>query len=154
MDRRTFLTWVGVGGIASSLPVAIAACSDRTATTPNEPATNSPSSTNGAARTDGFQTVGTVAALDQKGQLADQKAVVGPLLVVRNPDQPDTLAAVNPACTHKGCLVEWQADQKVFFCPCHDSKFATDGKVLQGPATEPLKTYEAKLEGDAVLVKA
>lgn len=153
MDRRTFLTWVGVGGIASSLPVAIAACSDKTATTPNETATNSPSSSAAAARADGFQTVGTAAALDQKGQLSDQKAVAGPLMVVRNPEQPEALVAVNPTCTHKGCLVEWQADQKVFFCPCHDSKFATDGKVLQGPATEPLKTYEAKLEGDSVLVK-
>ena len=153
MDRRTFLTWVGVGGIASSLPVAIAACSNKTATAPNETAANSPSSSGNAARADGFQTVGTVTALDQKGQLADQKAVAGPLLVVRNPDKPDTLAAVNSSCTHKGCLVEWQADQKIFFCPCHDSKFATDGKVLQGPATEPLKTYEAKLEGDSVLVK-
>src|SRR6476469_2293065 len=151
MDRRAFLTWVGVGGIASSLPVAIAACSDKTTTT-NETATTSPSSSS-TARADGFRTLGTVAALDQEGQLADQKAAAGPLLVVRNPETPETLVAVNATCTHKGCLVNWQADQKIFFCPCHKSKFAADGKVLQGPATQPLKTYEAKVEGDSVLVK-
>jgi cytochrome b6-f complex iron-sulfur subunit len=153
MDRRTFLTWVGVGGIASSLPVAIAACSDKTVTTSNQTAANSPANSGGGARADGFQPVGTVATLDQKSQLTDQKFVSGPLLVVRNPDSPSTLAAVNANCTHKACLVDWQAEQKVFVCLCHDSKFAADGKVLQGPATEPLKTYEAKLEGDSVLVK-
>ncbi|MBD2122554.1 ubiquinol-cytochrome c reductase iron-sulfur subunit [Trichocoleus sp. FACHB-262] len=153
MDRRTFLTWVGVGGIASSLPVAIAACSNKTTTTSNETASNPAVNSGAVARADGFQPVGTVATLDQKGQLGDQKFVSGPLLVVRNPDSPDTLAAVNASCTHKACLVDWQAEQKVFVCLCHDSKFGTDGKVLQGPATEPLKTYETKLEGDTVLVK-
>jgi len=153
MDRRTFLTWVGVGGIASSLPVAIAACSDKTATPVNQTASSPATNSGAVARADGFQPVGTVIALDQKGQVVDQKFVSGPLLVVRNPDSPDTLAAVNATCTHKACLVDWQADQKVFVCLCHDSKFAMDGKVLQGPATEPLKTYEVKLEGDSVLVK-
>lgn len=153
MDRRTFLTWVGVGGIASSLPVAIAACSNKTATTSNETASSPAANSGAVARADGFQPVGTITALDQKGQLADQKFAAGPLLLVRNPDSPETLAAVNATCTHKACLVEWQAEQKVFVCLCHDSKFAADGKVLQGPATEPLKTYEAKLEGDSVLVK-
>ncbi|HEY9873382.1 MAG TPA: hypothetical protein V6D12_08085, partial [Candidatus Obscuribacterales bacterium] len=101
MDRRTFLTWVGVGGIASSLPVAIAACSDKTATTVNQPASSPAANSGAVARADGFQPVGTVTALDQKGQLVDQKFVSGPLLVVRNPDSPNTLAAVNASCTHK-----------------------------------------------------
>ena len=30
MDRRAFLTWVGVGWVASSLPIALAACSAKT----------------------------------------------------------------------------------------------------------------------------
>nr|WP_290223941.1 ubiquinol-cytochrome c reductase iron-sulfur subunit [Trichocoleus desertorum] len=147
MDRRTFLTWVGVSGIASSLPVAIAACSDKT--TPNETALNSTTPAS-AARSDGFQAVG---ALDSKGELAVPTFASGPLLVVRNPASPESLVAVNPTCTHKACPVTWQAEQQVFFCACHDSKFAADGKALQGPATEPLKTYEAKLEGNTVLVK-
>ena len=147
MDRRTFLTWVGVGGIASSLPVAIAACSDKTTT--NETALNSTTPAS-AARSDGFQAVG---ALDSKGELDVPKFASGPLLVIRNPASPESLVAVNPTCTHKACPVTWQAEQQVFFCACHDSKFAADGKALQGPATEPLKTYEAKLEGNTVLVK-
>jgi cytochrome b6-f complex iron-sulfur subunit len=50
--------------------------------------------------------------------------------------------------------VNWKADQNAFICPCHDSKFAADGQLLEGPAEEPLKRYEAKLEGQTILVKA
>ncbi|WP_414546376.1 ubiquinol-cytochrome c reductase iron-sulfur subunit [Nostoc sp. CCY0012] len=42
--------------------------------------------------------------------------------------------------------------RKSFVCPCHDSKFAPDGKMLGGPATVALQTYIAKLEGGDVLV--
>lgn len=30
MNRREFLMWVGIGGLASSLPVALTACSPKT----------------------------------------------------------------------------------------------------------------------------
>jgi cytochrome b6-f complex iron-sulfur subunit len=140
MDRREFLGWVGVGAIASSLPVAIAACSRQNAN-------------NGSARADGFASVGTVAQLDQQGQILNKEFAGGSVLVVRNPSEPKIVHAVNPTCTHAGCTVSWDKDQKIFACPCHGSQFAPDGKVIQGPAEEPLATYEAKLEGDAILAK-
>jgi len=34
-----------------------------------------------------------------------------------------------------------------------NSTFAPDGKVLSGIAKEPLPQYEAKIEGDLILVK-
>ncbi|MCA1993680.1 MAG: Rieske 2Fe-2S domain-containing protein [Coleofasciculus sp. S288] len=70
------------------------------------------------------------------------------------PADTQKVIAVNPTCTHAGCSVAWDNDQQSFVCPCHDSKFASDGKVLRGPANKPLATYEAKLEGNSVLVKA
>jgi cytochrome b6-f complex iron-sulfur subunit len=144
MNRREFLMWVGIGGLASSLPVAIAACSPKT-----KQAESVPSST----RPDGFQSIGTVAELNQKGQIFKKELAAGSVLVVSNPANPKTLSAVNPTCTHKGCTVEWKAAQKAFVCPCHGAKYSPDGKVLKGPAEKPLSTYEAKIEGDAVLVK-
>jgi cytochrome b6-f complex iron-sulfur subunit len=144
MDRREFLGWVGVGGIVSFLPVAIAACTPQTSS--SEAAGNPPAS-------GGFQPVGTVTDLNKDGQILAQHAAGGPVLVVRKPNDPNALAAVSPICTHAGCTVNWMQDQDKFVCPCHGSQFAIDGKVLQGPAQKPLPVYTAKIEGDQVLVQ-
>lgn len=137
--------WVGIGGLASSLPVALAACS---------PKTEKSESSTMPKRADGFQSVGTVAELNQKGQILNKQFAGGSVLVVSNPANPKTMTAVNPICTHKGCTIEWKADKKAFVCPCHQAEFSLDGKVLQGPAKKALSTYSAKIEGDVVLVKA
>jgi cytochrome b6-f complex iron-sulfur subunit len=151
MNRREFLTWVGIGGIASSLPVAIAACSPQNP--PPASQTKQPASPIITPRSDGFQSVGTVADLDSKGQILNPGFSAGSLLVLRNPADSKTLAAVNPTCTHKGCAVVWKTEEKLLLCPCHGSKFALNGKVISGVATKPLPTYEAKIEGNSVLVK-
>ncbi|MDZ8239823.1 MAG: ubiquinol-cytochrome c reductase iron-sulfur subunit [Nostoc sp. ChiQUE01a] len=135
MKRRDFINWVGLGWIASSLPVAIAACSSQT---------NSVSAD--------WQTVGTSADLDKTGQLLAKNSPAGPVLVVGT-SKSESLTAVNPTCTHAGCTVGWKADAKKFVCPCHGSEYALDGKVQRGPATEPLKTYAAQIEGNSVVVK-
>ena len=138
MDRRAFLNWVGVGLLASSLPVAIAACS--------APTTQAEVNNKG-----GFKAVGTTAQLGKNNQLLDKKSPVGAVLVVRT-SPTSNLSAVNPTCTHAGCIVMWAAKSQKFVCPCHASEFGTDGKVLKGPASKPLKTYKAKIEGNSVLV--
>ncbi|MEH1930614.1 QcrA and Rieske domain-containing protein [Nostoc sp.] len=135
MKRRDFINWVGLGWIASSLPVAIAACSSATTSASKD-----------------WQTVGTSAQLDKTGQLLAKNSPVGPVLVVGT-SKAKNLTAVNPTCTHAGCTVGWQAQAKKFTCPCHGSEFGADGKVQKGPATEALKTYAAKIEGNSVVVK-
>ncbi|MCM1982607.1 QcrA and Rieske domain-containing protein [Lyngbya confervoides] len=57
-------------------------------------------------------------------------------------------------CTHQGCSVAWESPSNQFACPCHGSIFRTDGTVKNGPAEEPLGTFEAKIEADLILVKA
>ncbi len=143
MKRREFFGWVSLGAIATSLPVAITACSSQ----------SKPSKlTNASSRPDGFKRVGTIAELDQKGHILHRDVAGSLVFIVRNPMVNNSLMAVNPTCTHAGCTVNWEQDQKSFVCPCHESKFAADGKVLGGPAAEPLQTYIAKLEGGDVLV--
>jgi cytochrome b6-f complex iron-sulfur subunit len=138
MKRRDFINWVGLGWIATSLPIAIAACSSQS-TAPK------------ASASGDWQTVGTSAELDKAGQLLAKNSPVGPVLVVGT--SKTAMTAVDPTCTHKGCTVTWQAQTKKFACPCHHSEFGIDGKVQKGPATEPLKTYAAKIEGNSVVVK-
>jgi glycine/D-amino acid oxidase-like deaminating enzyme/nitrite reductase/ring-hydroxylating ferredoxin subunit len=49
------------------------------------------------------------------------------------------LHAVSLRCTHMGCIVRWNAAERSWDCPCHGSRFAVDGSVLEGPATAPLE---------------
>jgi cytochrome b6-f complex iron-sulfur subunit len=145
MKRREFVSWVGVSGVVSALPATVTACGQQT--TSQVPAPAAPAT---SPRTDGFEVAGTVADLDKNGQLLNEKMALGKALVVR--ETGDRLVALDPTCPHAGCTVAWSADQ-TFICPCHSSKFADDGKVLQGPASKPLALYTAKIEGDQVLVK-
>lgn len=46
--------------------------------------------------------------------------------------------ALSLTCTHLGCTLE--ADETGFACPCHNSAFGADGKVMQGPAVKPLRS--------------
>lgn len=149
MNRREFIGWVGVGAIASSLPVAIAACNSSDDTPKSEQ--KSPIAAN-SPRSDGFVAIGTVQTLDKEGKILDKTTATEPVLVVRNPDTKQ-LSAVNPICTHQGCTVEWKADKKMFACPCHGSEFALDGKVIEKPAKKPLASYETKEENGSILVK-
>ncbi len=153
MDRRAFLSWVGVGALASSLPVVIAACSSKTETETETAGSPEPPVAE-AARTDGFKAVGSVKTLEQVGFIKDKAFVAGPLVVVRDPADVKKLIAVNSTCPHKGCAVEWNGASKEFVCPCHSSKFKADGSVAEGPAKEALAKFVAKAEGDTVLVSA
>lgn len=146
MQRRDFLKWVGIGGIASYLPVAIVACSQ---TNESSPTTTLPTASPGA---DGFAPVGDIAALDENGVLTAQ--ISGkPVLVVRDPIKQTAVLGVNPTCTHKGCVVAWNGSSKKFVCPCHGAEFSSDGQVLAGPAAQPLPTYQTKVDSSKVFVK-
>jgi glycine/D-amino acid oxidase-like deaminating enzyme/nitrite reductase/ring-hydroxylating ferredoxin subunit len=54
-------------------------------------------------------------------------------------DDDGTLHAVSSRCTHLGCQVAWNAAERTWDCPCHASRFAVDGEVLNGPAVDPLE---------------
>ncbi|QUY43081.1 ubiquinol-cytochrome c reductase iron-sulfur subunit [Acaryochloris marina] len=156
MDRRTFLSWVGVGTLASSLPVVLAACTS--SDTPE--ASSSPESTDTAeapapvTTADGFTEVGKLADLESSGSVVMEDFGGAPLLVILSPDDKTKVVAFKNQCTHSQCPVDWNAEGGTLDCGCHGSKFKADGTVANGPAKDPLPTYEAKLEGDTVLVKA
>lgn len=152
MDRRKFLGWVSVGVLASHLPVVLAACNSGTSNTEEPQADKTTPEIDKSVREDGFQALGTVEQLDQDGKILDKNSAAKPILIFRNPDT-NTIAAVNPTCTHQGCTVEFKADAKNLACPCHGSKFSLDGEVVEGPASKPLDQFEAKQENNLVLVK-
>jgi cytochrome b6-f complex iron-sulfur subunit len=156
LKRRSFLTYFSIGWLASCFPVVLAACA------PSKPTTKEKTTTDQALAIDekgstkptdkkmvgGFTVVGSVTELDKAGYIQTKGVAV-----LKDPANPKQLLAVNPKCTHNGCDVIWAAGAKKYECPCHDSDFAADGKVLKGPAKQPLATYPAKIIGTQVLVK-
>jgi cytochrome b6-f complex iron-sulfur subunit len=137
MNRREFVAFVGVGGAIACAPEVVSAATEATQT----------------KRPDGFVAVGTVKELDQKGQLLNKKSPLGPVLLIKEPGS-QTIHAVNPRCTHEGCTVRWKEDKKILACPCHPGTFTRTGIVTHGPAERNLKTYQTKVEGNVILIKA
>jgi nitrite reductase/ring-hydroxylating ferredoxin subunit len=53
-------------------------------------------------------------------------------------DDEGTVHAVAATCTHLGCRVTFNPAERSWDCPCHGSRFTTDGTVLEGPAVDDL----------------
>lgn len=65
-------------------------------------------------------------------------SVAGRQLAVYRDDDGNT-HELSPRCTHMGCTVDWNDSARTWDCPCHGSRFAADGSVVHGPASEPLE---------------
>lgn len=70
--------------------------------------------------------------------------------VVRTSDKD--VVAYSPQCTHLGCAYHWEAGRNEFVCPCHESIFSIDGKVVGGPAARPLDRYVTRVEDQKLLI--
>jgi glycine/D-amino acid oxidase-like deaminating enzyme/nitrite reductase/ring-hydroxylating ferredoxin subunit len=53
-------------------------------------------------------------------------------------DERGRLEAVSAVCSHMGCIVSWNDAESTWDCPCHGSRFSTNGQVLQSPTVQPL----------------
>jgi cytochrome b6-f complex iron-sulfur subunit len=70
----------------------------------------------------GLATVGTVV------RVGDLRAAVR--------TDATTILGLSMICTHQQCTTSISANQ--FICPCHGSRYASDGTVIDGPAVNPL----------------
>lgn len=49
------------------------------------------------------------------------------------------LTISKPRCPHMGCALKWNRTEHSWDCPCHGSRFAQDGQIIDNPATGDLK---------------
>jgi Rieske Fe-S protein len=75
------------------------------------------------------------------------------LSVYVSTDNGRDFVAMSNICTHLGCRVRWNDDQRQFFCPCHNASFDQAGEVVEGPPPKPLDRYEVKVEEDQLYIK-
>jgi cytochrome b6-f complex iron-sulfur subunit len=145
INRREFLKALAVSGGAAVCGSLLAACGS---------AASAPSGGGGSAsvtvdltkpENQSLASVGGALALDANA--LDSKG----LLLYRSSET--AVLAFSRKCTHMGCTVgEFQ--NGISACPCHGSQFDTAGKVVKGPASNPLTSYKAVLSGTTVTITA
>jgi glycine/D-amino acid oxidase-like deaminating enzyme/nitrite reductase/ring-hydroxylating ferredoxin subunit len=86
----------------------------------------------------GYVTPGEVESVDliRPGQGAVVRRGLHKIAAYR--DESGKLSECSAVCTHLGCIVEWNSGERTWDCPCHGSRFAPDGHVVNGPARDGL----------------
>ena len=73
-----------------------------------------------------------------------------PVILIQN--EKGQIKALSTVCTHLGCIVEYQPEQKNFHCNCHGSVFDSDGKNISGPASRPLEPYRVEIKSEEIII--
>lgn len=62
---------------------------------------------------------------------------------------PNEVRALNAKCPHAGCFVNLKGGAN-FHCPCHDSTFSMDGRILNpsSPSPRPLDQLAVEVRAD------
>lgn len=73
-----------------------------------------------------------------------------PIIVTRGPG--DTFYVLSSYCQHAGCAVPpYSVAEGAIVCPCHGSRYAIDGTLIQGPSPAGLPSYNYTYDGDDML---
>lgn len=68
------------------------------------------------------------------------RSILRPQLAVNAFEATASLLTPTPKrCPHMGCALKWNRQEHTWDCPCHGSRFAEDGRLLDNPATGDLR---------------
>lgn len=96
---------------------------------------------------------GTLVVQKREIPLGEGKEIVYnnvPAIVLNRPGKG--LIAVSRVCTHLGCLVQYDKENKRLLCPCHAGVYDLEGSVLSGPPPKPLPKLPLRVEGETIVI--
>jgi len=140
--RRSFVVATG-----STLAGALAGCGGGGGASPSSPSTPAPTpGPSGELRLPLMGVGETVAA-----SVTLVGGLVTPLAVTRLSEAE--AVTVSRICTHQACTVALPgAPGATLDCPCHGSRFRTNGQVVNGPAARALSQFPTRIVGNEVVV--
>ena len=151
ISRRQFIKGSGVLLATSSLAAAGAGCS-AIVYTPQQEVLEPPT----YSLEEGGRVVvqlGRVPALNEAGGAAAivDKTLENNLIIARTAEDRFTVAA--NYCSHRQMALGYDHAKQRFYCSSlGGSEYDLDGKVLAGAAKEPLKLYQAELQGRNLVI--
>ena len=137
MDRRRFISWVGVAWLSFAAATTGALSIVLRFLFPNvvfEPPTTFKA---------GYPTDYDIGVVDERW-----KEKFG-VWIVR---VSEGIYALSTICTHLGCTPNWLSTENKFKCPCHGSGFYKTGINFEGPAPRPLERYRIGLAEDGQIL--
>lgn len=154
--RRSFFLWlIAVGGAAMggllSVPLVRYTLYPLFAKTTSLSWSDLGKTSNYAALTDPERKDIQIKQIDGWRESVSKK----PVYVAKGKRKPsvNNTEILTAVCPHLGCEVPWNAAEGKFVCPCHGSKFAADGSLLQGPATRGMDTLPIKVQANKLMVR-
>lgn len=133
MDRKEFLSQIGLGSAAIFTAACMQACSK---TSGSGAAVDFTLDLNNSANS-ALKTAG--------GYVISQGVIVA---LTKN----NTYIAVSSACPHEGVQVQFNGTQNQFICTAHNSVFTAEGSRVSGPTPRGLTQYKTALSGSSLRV--
>lgn len=70
--------------------------------------------------------------------------IIGNLLKNIGSSALSLIRPTSPRCSHLGCALKYNKAEHTWDCPCHGSRFDSDGKVIESPAIHDIKSGKCK----------
>jgi cytochrome b6-f complex iron-sulfur subunit len=143
MERKEFLSLIGLGSASALAAVCMGSCSKSTesTTTPGQPTT--PTNVNITLDL----TLPANAALANPGGYIYTGAIIVAKTIAGN------FIAVSKVCTHQGATIQYEGTNKRFYCPNHGATFSDTGAFIAGPdSLAGLKQYKTTLSGNTLTI--
>jgi len=142
MDRSQFIRLLGFSCVGASFPLLIGGCSSV-----HYVSTSIDKNILKIQKSE-FEGIKKDQPFQRKFIMVESPALGFPIALYKESEVKYT--ALWTECTHQNCEVK--PHDTIMACPCHGSEYNTRGKVLEGPAEHPLKTFHVTVDQSFIYV--